>query len=386
MAIKKFYVNGPKDGLPYDRKANKYFSWGYDIWLNRSRKEERGFLTKQDAEDTVIALKKAAKDLRNGIFPKNKSPYLRDLFDKKLESSADNRHDHARAKRVYEYLFRLIPRKIKVVELRTVHLQQYVDNRIKDGVSAQTVHRELVPIVAALTSGYKYYDVLDDYRPPRIPRPKVSKTKKERVISQAEQDKIFAYLFAPRFEDELKQEPETRRRTGQFLLFCLLSLSRPGEIAMLKRTDIDLDTGIVSITGRKSRFSATQIVRRLKISATMRQILEERTELAKKDFLFTQSGYVTPKMYKYLKAACAAAGVIYSRTDPDGISFHTARHTGITTLVQAGMDLKTIGKLAGHSDSQMTLYYTHANPQMVNQAADLLEKKMGRISGNYLRL
>ena len=205
------------------------------------------------------------------------------------------------------------------------------------------------------------------------------------MISQAEQDRIFGYLFSPRFENELKQEPDTRRRTGQFLLFCLLSLSRPGEIAALKKIDVDLDSGIVSITGRKSRYTATQIVRRLKMSATMIQIIEERAKLANSDYLFTRSGYVTPKMYLYLRKACEAAGVKYSRTEPDGISFHTARHTGITTLVQSGMDLKTVGKMAGHSDSQMTLYYTHTNAEMVNRAADILEQKMGRNSGNYLR-
>src|SRR5436190_3654991 len=379
MAIKKYYVNSQKPGYPYDRNAKKYYSYGFDIWVDNSRYQERGFLTKDDAELAVQNLKRGAKFGRHGIAGRHQVPLLLELFQKYLDNCQDIR-ERTRAKRVFNFFLELLSKKLKVTQLKTAHLQQFIDARIKD-VSAQTIHRELVPIVASLKSAYKYFPSLDDYNPPRIPRPKIVKSKKERIIYKYEQELLWEYFFAPKFENELRQEPMTRRRTGQFLLMCLLTLSRPGEVAMLKRTDVDLESGVIAITGRKSRYKASQIVRRLGITKSMREILLERFELARTDFLFTRSGAVTPDMYESFKAACESAGIKYSRTDREGISFHTARHTGITMLVQSGVDLKTVAQLAGHSDQQMTMYYTHPDAKLVNQAALILEQKMGTTSG-----
>lgn len=384
MAIKKYFVNSQKPGYGFDRKANKYFSWGYDIWIGPDRIQERGFLNKADCERAVESLKRKAKLGGHGLVPSHQIPLLIELFQKYLDERQD-KDERVRAKRVFNYLLEQLPKNIKVTQLKTAHLQNFVETRLKDGVSAQTVRRELVPIVSALKSSFRYFASLDDYNPPRIPRPKVTKAKKERVIYKFEQEKLWGYFFAPKFDHEIRQEPDTRRRTGQFLLMCLLTLSRPGEIAALKKTDVDLEMGVISITGQKSRFKATQIVRRLRITKTMREILVERYDAAKTDYLFTRSGTVTPDMYECFKAACEKSGIVYSRTDPAGISFHTARHTGITMLVQSGVDLKTVAQLAGHSDQQMTMYYTHPDPQLVNRAALILEQKMGGISGNFLQ-
>ena len=118
--IKKYYINSKRDGYTFDRNAKKYFSYGYDIWLNRVRCQERGFYTRADAEAAVVALKRDAKNNRNGV--KGRAPYLEDLFKKVLVSMTSS-HDRARAKRVYEYLFQFISSRIRVSELKTIHLQ-----------------------------------------------------------------------------------------------------------------------------------------------------------------------------------------------------------------------------------------------------------------------
>lgn len=240
-----------------------------------------------------------------------------------------------------------------------------------------------MPIVSALTSAYLYFESLDEYRPPRIPRPRIAKGKKERLISNAEQSGLFKYFFAGQDAKEDPREFASRRRTGQFLLFCLLTLSRPGEIAALRKTSVDLQAGIVTIRGTKTRFSSVPLTRRLTITPTMRRILEERFAASSGEYLFTQSGYVTPTMYDRMKEACEANGIKYGRTDKEAISFHTARHTGITMLVQSGIDLKTVGGIAGQNDAEMTLLYTHANPELVKRAGAILEAKMGKQNSIY---
>lgn len=381
MAIKKYYVNSPKPGYLFDRESKKYYSWGFDIWIDRQRVEKRGYASRKEAEEVVVEMKRRERNGSLGIVTAD-IPYLIELFQKKLNSMEGP--DRARAKRIYTYFLDLLPKHIRVPDLRTAHLQLFVEARQNDvygptdkKITNETVRRELVPIVAALNSAYKYFPELDDYQAPRIPRPRIAKGKKERVISPAEQEALFKYFFAQRGQKEAVKAYNERRRTGQFLHFCLLSLSRPGEIAALKMADIDLEQGVVIIRGTKTRFKTEAGMRQVPIGSTMRQIIDERLLLSNGDFLFTKKGLVTWAMYNEMKNACEAIGVKYGRTDKDAISFHTARHTGITMLLQSGVDLKTVGRMAGHSDSRMTLYYTHSNPELVQRAGAILEEKMG---------
>lgn len=60
------------------------------------------------------------------------------------------------------------------------------------------------------------------------------------------------------------------------------------------------------------------------------------------------------------------AGVGYKR-------FHCLRHTYITKLIQAGVDLATVKELAGHSSIQQTLEYTHPELQNKIDAARTLD-------------
>lgn len=380
MAIKKYYVANKKPGFQYDPKENKYFSWGYDAWLSGARVQERGFTSKKDAEAAVAKKRLEEKDARHGFAPPKEAPTLIELFQKKLNDLSG--YERVFAKRVFEYFLRLddVPGSVKVIELKTAHLQAYVSKRLGETVSPATVRRELVPVVAALNSAYKYFAALEDYRPPRIPRPKVSKERKTKVITRSELEKILDYLFAPKNieKEETDYDAKTRRRAGLFLRFCLLTVSRPGEIAALKITDVDFENKIVTIRGTKTRFKSAQSSRLLPITETMRQILDERIEASKSEFVFTTGGRITKQMRRYLKDACDARGIGYGRAAPDGIIFHTARHTGATMLARSNrVDTKTAGAFTGHSDETMTLYYTHTNPQLLEIAGQVLEENFG---------
>jgi site-specific recombinase XerD len=54
-----------------------------------------------------------------------------------------------------------------------------------------------------------------------------------------------------------------------------------------------------------------------------------------------------------------------------GMTWHTLRHTFISRLVMAGVDLRTVMELAGHKTIQMTMRYAHLAP---GHAAKAVEK------------
>lgn len=361
--IKKYFVTKqPRDGYPFDARAKKFFSWGFDFRAGGTRYQERGFLTKLEAEDAVAHIKAQAKASAHGMVKRTRTPLLIELFQKKLDEMTGP--DRVRAKRVFQTFLDLLPKQIKVIDLKTAHFKTYGDKRAAVGISAATIRRELVPILAALNNAGEYFEALENYRPPKIRRPQISKTRKSKTISGHERKQILDWLFNPNNDTGRG----LMRRTGQFLRFCLLTSSRPGEIASLKWSDIDFLSMTVLIAGTKTKNKSTRGVRQLAISPTMEEILKQMLAENKGEFVFTRGGKVTGKMYDALKAACEASGIDYGRDKSEGITFHRSRHTAITELIHSGVDIQTAGAIAGHSDQTMTMYYGHNDPAAIKKA------------------
>ncbi|MCL2644316.1 MAG: site-specific integrase [Betaproteobacteria bacterium] len=62
--------------------------------------------------------------------------------------------------------------------------------------------------------------------------------------------------------------------------------------------------------------------------------------------------------------------------DPDQIVRHTLRHTAITHLVQAGVDLPTVKRISGHKTLAMVERYAHQNGAHIEEAMDKLQKRL----------
>ena len=89
--------------------------------------------------------------------------------------------------------------------------------------------------------------------------------------------------------------------------------------------------------------------------------------------LAAHSGH-TIDIRKAFRRVVAAAGL-----DPDEVVRHTLRHTAITHLVQAGVDLPTVKRISGHKTLSMVERYAHQNGTHINAAMDKLEERYTRI-------
>jgi len=78
----------------------------------------------------------------------------------------------------------------------------------------------------------------------------------------------------------------------------------------------------------------------------------------------THDGHRSP-MKKQFRRAALRAGL-----DPVQITPHVMRHTGITRLVQSGVDLETVRRISGHKTLSMVLKYTHISDAHVDAAID----------------
>jgi integrase len=65
--------------------------------------------------------------------------------------------------------------------------------------------------------------------------------------------------------------------------------------------------------------------------------------------------------------------MVSGQKDPLGVTFHTLRHTFASWLVMAGVDLKTVATLLGHSTThQVERTYGHLSPDHKRRAVEQL--------------
>src|SRR5262249_930031 len=76
----------------------------------------------------------------------------------------------------------------------------------------------------------------------------------------------------------------------------------------------------------------------------------------------SSTGY-RDRMDKPFRRAVIAAGL-----DPEFVAPHVMRHTAITSLVKAGVDLPTIQRISGHKTLAMVMRYSHVHGDHIDRA------------------
>jgi len=372
MAIKKFYSKKAKAGWRLDAGREKFWSWGFDIRLeNGKRKRESGFASRQLAENAVarirISEKEGKYDLRTRTFP-----LVSEVLEKRL-LRIESKKERTRAAKIFERWLAMLPLKLKLNELTTAHIRFYIDARLSE-IKAVSINREITVIASAIHSAFVDFPELENWNCPKIPRPRVPRSRRERLITQDEIMKLLTELFSARRDNETEKEFANRRVVGQVFQMALLTGARVGEIIALRWEQIDWNARILQIVGTKTRFRIAKTVRYLELTPTIEAILHERQSInAFGDFVFSRTGNSVTHYHKILKEAAEAVGITYGANVRGGFITHDARHTAVTRMLQAGVDLSTVGSITGHSDSNLILHYSHATRESRKAAVSILE-------------
>jgi len=83
------------------------------------------------------------------------------------------------------------------------------------------------------------------------------------------------------------------------------------------------------------------------------------------------------RMDRPFREAVKAAGL-----DPELVTPHVMRHTAITKLVQAGVDLPTIQRISAHKTLAMVLRYTHVHGQHIDLAIRAIGRTLPKLPAN----
>lgn len=264
---------------------------------------------------------------------------------------------------VYTYVIERFARANQNPPINSVidtHIDRYVD--AWPDLSARTVHKHLTILGTFFTWCVRKEltpaNPLDDYTKPK---PAVHLP---RVLSIEEQTRLLSYLSRSkwgkiRFSD---------MRDWMIRHILLLSGLRIHECISLRLQDID-QTHLHVHEGKGGKDRRVPLLPRLQ-SAVVRYLpyLHWRLHHAPQptDYLFpneTCTGpLATPYIWTRFQEAAHAVNI-------PNCTFHDLRHTYATTLLESGVDIRTIQELLGHADLNSTMIYLRVSNQRASEAA-----------------
>jgi integrase len=247
---------------------------------------------------------------------------------------------------------------IRLFELRSEDIQDYVNALVKDGYALSTIKKQFTLLTAFLKHEFAQGAIKSPmYLTVKLPiEEKVAKpAKKVEVYSSMEQKRLLKVTEGLEF-----------LAYGAIILMLEAGL-RCGEAQCLTWDDILWDEKAVRISKTLVRLSShrgdTFVQQSAKSKASNRTIplsqkaMDVLERLA--DRAGNLSGYIFPStnddsipmsyftVKYYLKMACEKAGVKYK-------SAHALRHTFATNCYHRGCDVKILSKLLGHADVTIT--------------------------------
>lgn len=367
------------DGIGWYMQRGKKL-WRFAIYLRLPgsdkliKRRRAGFETRADAERAANLLKHQARYAEAGLTPMSARPTVAELVEKRLPT-IPRQPERVRAMRVLGTWLSLLPDGFQIQSVETEHIRLYVERRQAEGKSGPTINRELNTIAATLHAAGEYFGQLRQWKAPKIPRLKGSKSRRERVVTDDEHQRLLSYLRRPPDEAD-SARPQNRRnahqarvRVAQIFQFAMLTGARHSEIMRLRWRNLDQPNNRVLIYQSK-----TDSYKQIPITAPLAELFKEReADPVSPEFVFSESGRIYPKFYRILREACEACGIPYGKDNPDGIVLHTARHTVTTRLVGAGLDLDTVGQITGHRSKELIAHYSHHSPASLARAAAALE-------------
>jgi integrase len=148
-----------------------------------------------------------------------------------------------------------------------------------------------------------------------------------------------------------------------------MTAMRAGEIVSLEWQDIDFVERRINVINKPFHRVKSGKERYVPMSDTILTMLYKQRQSQGRVFLNTKGEPITVKSLsdrfrKYRKRA----GL------PEGIRFHSLRHTSITWMHLKGVPSESLRQIAGHSAIQTTHLYTHPSTQHLLEAANTLNR------------
>jgi integrase len=340
------------------------------VRIHRSIGRESEGVTRTTAEEFIAKARQDARSGRLNLPKRRKVPltlsaavplYLGRLVE---EGGKDMKE---KARRLSQHVVRLLGQRV-LSQITTFDVERYKKLRLTEPISSRkrlaagdlapptkpaTINRELAALSHLLNKALEWGWI--DRTAAKIRKLKEGTGR----IDFLSADAAAALLEAA------KHDPNP-----QIYLFILIGLHtgmRKSEILSIRKVDVDIDARVINIP--KAKAGARQQPASDLLIETLRDFLP--TLPPGTPWLFPSLASASGHTLDVLKAFVRC--VIAAGLDPKRVVRHTLRHTAITHLVQAGVDLPTVKRISGHKTLAMVERYAHQHGAHIQVAMDRLQ-------------
>lgn len=145
---------------------------------------------------------------------------------------------------------------------------------------------------------------------------------------------------------------------------------RVGETVKLRLSDIDSKRMMIFVQGAKGRKDRYTLLS----EAALAQLREYCREYRPKEYLF--EGWNGRKHLSERTAEKVFDDAVEEAGVQKDVSIHSLRHSFATHLLEAGVDIKYIQELLGHSRTRTTEIYTHVSQKVLGKIVSPLDQAL----------
>jgi integrase len=236
----------------------------------------------------------------------------------------------------------------RLSEIKPFAVESYKLNRKKAGMADATVNRELACLKNLFTMAIKWGWIRDN--PVRQVNLFKERNARVRFLTLEEEAALLKYCS---------------QRLRTLVLAAVDTGFRSGELKALRWAGVDFARGTVSVASYCTKNGDPR-------TNPMTKRLREALQAWKIVGAGNGDGFVFgPENWrKSFETAKKLAGL------GADVVFHTLRHTYISRLGMAGVDIRTVQELAGHKSITMTMHYSHLAPEHKRRAIAKLDAEV----------
>lgn len=359
-----------ENGITAERLANGDVAYSVNIMVDGERihraagRESEG-VTREQAEIIVGTLRADARAGRLSLPTGRKThPSFAEAAGTYLERMAKTGgKDMANKKRHLEQ--QLVPffGNVRVNKMTAILIKEYVQKRLETAKQA-TVNRELATLSHCLNRLVDWKQIKAE------DRPRIEKGSEPRKPIDVLTEQQANALMAAALEDS---DP----RLHLFVAFGLNAAMRHSEIVRARYDQIDFDARRVFIplakAGEREQPITPSLASLLRDQQKIEAIPDGWIFPAKSSARTDEARRSHRQSMDYgFRRAVIAAGLNPKRVTP-----HVMRHTAITRLVKAGVDVSTIQRISGHKTVGMVMRYVHIHGNHIDTAIRALDSATG---------
>lgn len=251
---------------------------------------------------------------------------------------------------------------IKLDELTSKHITDYVIRRKAEGAGPATILANLSPLSAAVHAAPYAHGIPADPMPVDVAIKKLKQAgaigKSRQVIRLVEDDEEAALLA------EFERRNHHHQTSIDMVLVYKMAIALPrraGELTRIKWSDVDFKRRTIVIRDVKrptQKMGNDQTVPLLGPAFTL---LDQIPKLDERIFPYSTDSMLAA--FERTRDRIAATGM----PKIADLRFHDLRHTGITRLFWAGLKIEEVAQVSGHSNWAQLKRYTHIRPEDVHR-------------------